>query len=73
MVKPAGSCSNRRVDTTDAILFVLVIISDIALIAYLRRWRKRQAKADRMMDSLRLAIKHNLGSSPVKLRLRRAS
>lgn len=53
-------------------LFGILTIGDIILIAYLRRRRRRHAKADRMMDSLRLAIKLDLASPPAKLRLMRA-
>ena len=60
-------------DGADALLFGLLTIGDIALIAYLRRRRSRLAKADRMMGSLRRAIKLDLASAPAKLRLMRAS
>jgi hypothetical protein len=60
------------VDGADALLFGLLTIGDIMLIAYLRRRRRRLAKAERMMDSLRLAIKLDLASPPAKLRLVRA-
>jgi hypothetical protein len=61
------------VDGADALVFGLLTIGDIALIAYLRRRRSRLAKADRMMGSLRIAIKLDLASAPTKLRLMRAS
>jgi hypothetical protein len=53
-------------------LLALLTIGDIALLAYLRRRRWRRAKADRMMGSLRLAIRLDLASLPAKLRLMRA-
>jgi hypothetical protein len=52
-------------------LLALLTIGDIALLAYLRRRRSRRVKTDRMMDSLRRAIKLELASAPTRLRLRR--
>ena len=60
-------------DGADALMIGLLTIGDIALMAYLRRRHSRLAKVDRMMDSLRLAIKQDLASAPAKLRLTRAS
>ncbi len=42
---------------TDALLFALLAIGDLALIAYLRRRHGRSVRRSRMAESLRYAVR----------------
>jgi hypothetical protein len=59
----------------DALLLALLAIADLAFIAYLRRRHARRARADRMMASLRVAIRREIDVQelPANRRLLRAS
>jgi hypothetical protein len=59
----------------DALVLALLAILDLALIAQLRRQHGRRVRSERMMTSLRLAIRRENGVEdlPVKRRLKRAS
>ena len=59
----------------DAVVLVLLAIGDLALIAYLRRRHGQRVTAERMMTSLRLAVRRESGVEelPVKRTLPRAS
>ena len=59
----------------DAVVLALLAILDLALIAYLRRRHGRRVRMERMMASLRLAIRRENGLEdlPVRRRLLKAS
>jgi hypothetical protein len=59
----------------DAVVLMLLAILDLALIAYLRRRHGRRVRRERMMASLRLAIRRENGLEdlPVRRPLPRAS
>jgi hypothetical protein len=41
----------------DALVLALIAIADMALIVHLRRWRNRRLRQERMMGSLRIALR----------------
>jgi len=43
-------------DAADALVFALLALGDLALIAFLRRARRRRIQKQRMMRSLELAV-----------------
>ena len=60
---------------TDALLLVLLAVADLALIVHLRKRHGRRVKMERMMASLRMAVRRANGVEdlPVRRRLLRAS
>ena len=60
---------------TDALLLVLLAVADLALIVHLRKRHARRVKMERMMASLRMAVRRANGVEdlPVRRRLLRAS
>ena len=59
----------------DAFVLALLAFADLAFVVYLRRRHGRRVKTERMMASLRLAVRRSnaVEDMPVKRRLMRAS
>jgi hypothetical protein len=59
----------------DAVVLALLAIADIALIVYLRSRHGQRVRAERMMTSLRMAVRRENGVDdlPVRRQLLRAS
>ena len=59
----------------DALVLALLAIMDLALIAHLRRRHGKRVRSERMMASLRMAVRRANGieDMPVRRLLRRAS
>jgi hypothetical protein len=59
----------------DAVVLALLAIADLAFIAYLRSRHGQRVRAERMMTSLRLAVRREnaVNDLPVKRPLLRAS
>ena len=58
-------------DVVDALIFAFLALADLALIAHLRRSRKRRSQARRMMRSLKFAIQRETFAEAIVPRKRR--